>query len=123
MKRGTSARACAASGSPPPRRASSSAYRGYASIIRWRWAWKKCWIMKAASAPVEIGGRLETQLEKSIAGAVLGEGLELHEQRRHQVERHPHVGKLAQERHHPVVVLERVQRTHGRMCSRVTRSS
>jgi hypothetical protein len=62
---------------------------------------------------VEIGGRLQAQLEGPIPGAIAGKGFELDEQRRHQIERHPDVGKLAQNRHHAVIVLQRVE-THPR---------
>ena len=75
----------------------------------WRCAWKKFSRMKSTSAVVELGGRLQAQLEEPVAGAVGGERLELHQQRRHQVEGHLDAGKLAQQRHHPVVVLQRVQ--------------
>ena len=60
-------------------------------------------------AAVEVDGRLQAQLQETVAGAPLGKGLELHEQRRHQVEGHPNVRELAQQRHHAVVVLQRVQ--------------
>ncbi len=53
--------------------------------------------------------RLEAQLEIRIARAILGKRLELHQQRRHQVEGDPHAGKLPQQRGHAVVVLERVK--------------
>ena len=65
--------------------------------------------MKSTSAWLQIGGRLEAQLEIPIARAARGKRLELHEQRRHEVERHLDVGKLPQERHHAVVVLQGVQ--------------
>ena len=57
----------------------------------------------------QLGGRLHPELQIPIPGAVGREGLELHEQRRHQVERHPDRRKLAQQRDHPEVVLERMQ--------------
>jgi len=57
----------------------------------------------------QIDRRLETELERPIPRAIFGERLELDEEGRHEVEGHLHVGKLPQERHHPVVVLERVQ--------------
>ena len=40
------------------RRSSSSAYRGYTSIMRWRWAWKKLATMNAASASVSCSAGL-----------------------------------------------------------------
>ena len=58
---------------------------------------------------IERRGRLETQLEIPVTGAVLGKRLELHEQRRDEVERHLDVGTLAQDGHHAVIVLEGVQ--------------
>jgi len=58
---------------------------------------------------VQFGGRLETQVEEPVARLVGGERFELHQQRRHQIEGHLDAGKLAQQRHHAVVVLQRVQ--------------
>ena len=58
---------------------------------------------------VEIDGGLQAQFERPIPGAIAGKGFELDQQRRHQIERHPDVGKLAQDRHHAVIVLQRVK--------------
>ena len=58
------------------------------------------------SASAEVGRRLEAQLQETVVGAVLGERLELDEQRRHEIERDADVRKLPEERHHAVVVLE-----------------
>ena len=58
---------------------------------------------------VELGGRFHAQLQRPVAGAVRGKRLQLHQQRRHEVERHAHGGKLAQDRHHAVIILQGVQ--------------
>ena len=52
--------------------------------------------------------RLHAELEVPVPRALLGERLELHEQRGDQVERELHLRKLAQQRGHPVVVLQTV---------------
>ena len=52
--------------------------------------------------------RLQAELEVPVARPSLGERLELHEQRRHEVERQLHLRKLAHQRGHPVVVLQPV---------------
>jgi hypothetical protein len=61
----------------------------------------------------EIGGGLQPERERAIAGAILGERFELHDQRRHHVEGDAHVGKLPQQRHHAVVVLQPMQPDPG----------
>jgi hypothetical protein len=53
--------------------------------------------------------RFEPDVQVAVTGAAFGERLELHEQGRHEVEREPHVRELAEQRRHPVVVLQRVQ--------------
>ena len=53
--------------------------------------------------------RLQPELEIPVACALFGKRLELNQQRGHQVECELHVRELAQQRDHPVVVLERVQ--------------
>ena len=53
--------------------------------------------------------RLQAELEVPVARPSFGERLELHQQRRHQVERQLHLRKLAQQRDHAVVVLQPVQ--------------
>ena len=65
--------------------------------------------MNSTSGGGQIGGRLEAQLEIPIARAARGKRLELHEQRRHEVERDLDAGKLPEQRHHAVVVLQGVQ--------------
>ena len=57
----------------------------------------------------EVGGRLQAEIEEAIARPVLGERLELNEERRHQIERDPDIRELADHRRHPVIVLEAVQ--------------
>ena len=57
----------------------------------------------------QLLGRLEADLEMPVPGAAVRERFELHEEGRHEVEREAHVRKLAQQRRHPVVVLERMQ--------------
>jgi len=52
--------------------------------------------------------RLHAELEMPVACALLGERLELHQQRRDEVERELHLRELAQQRSHPVVVLQAV---------------
>ena len=42
-----------------------------------------------ASSGVRSDGRLQADLEMPVPGAVLGEGLDLLDERRHQVERDP----------------------------------
>ncbi len=54
----------------------------------------------------ELGGRLEAQIEEPVVGAVLGECLELDQQRRHEIERDADVRELPEQRHHAVIVLE-----------------
>ncbi len=61
----------------------------------------------------EVVGRLQAQLEKAIASAIRRKCLQLDQQRRHQVERDADIGKLPQQRHHPVVVLQGVQPDPG----------
>src|SRR2546430_3180556 len=58
---------------------------------------------------LQIDGRLEAQLEIPVAGAAGGKRLQLNQQRGHEVEGDPDLGKLLQERHHAVVILQRVQ--------------
>ena len=52
--------------------------------------------------------RLQAELEVPVARPSFGEGFELHEQRRHEVEGQLHLRKLAHQRGHPVVVLQPV---------------
>ena len=61
----------------------------------------------------ELRGRLQAQVEVPVVRAVGGEGLELHQERRNQVERHPDGRKFAQQRDHPVVVLQGVEANPG----------
>ena len=65
--------------------------------------------MKLIVGVGQLRRRFEAEIEIRIARPVGRELLELDEQRRHQVERDPHVRKFAKERHHAVVVLQRVQ--------------
>ena len=58
---------------------------------------------------VEILGRLEAELERAVARAIGGEGLELHQHGRDQVEGDLDLGELAHERDHAVIVLEGMQ--------------
>ncbi len=58
---------------------------------------------------VERRGIFETDFEVPIARTISGKCLELHQERWHQIERHPHLGKLAQERDHAVVILQCVE--------------
>ncbi len=53
--------------------------------------------------------RLQPELQVSIVRFIAGKGFELHEQRRHQVERDPHLRKLAHQRDHAPVVLDAMQ--------------
>ena len=57
----------------------------------------------------QLSGRLHADFQIAIPGAVRGKGLELDEQRGHEVERHPDRRELAQQRHHAEVVLEGMQ--------------
>ncbi len=57
----------------------------------------------------QLAGGLQAQLEMPVACAFFGEGLELNEHRRHQIERQADPGELAHQRGHAVVVLQRVQ--------------
>ena len=56
----------------------------------------------------QLAGRFQAELEVPVAGAALSERLELHEQRRHEVERQLHPRELAHQRSHPEVILEPV---------------
>jgi hypothetical protein len=60
-------------------------------------------------AVIEFRRGLHAQLEITVLCASLGERLQLHQQRRHEIEGHPDARELAQERHHAVVVLQRMQ--------------
>ena len=65
-----------------------------------------------AERPLVLGQqvrRLETDLQMAIPGVFARERVELDEQGRDQVERRLHAGELAQQRHHPPVILEAVQ--------------
>ena len=57
----------------------------------------------------QIGRRLHAQLERPIARAVLGERFQLHEERRHQVERDLDRRELAQDRRHAEIIFEGMQ--------------
>ena len=61
----------------------------------------------------QVLGGPEADLEMPIARPAIRERLELHEQRRYEVERQADVGKFAEQGRHPVVVLERVEAHPG----------
>ncbi len=65
--------------------------------------------MNAASSVVSSAAGFIPSIQVPIPGAIGRECLELHQQRRHEVERHPDRRKLAHERDHPEVVLQPVQ--------------
>src|SRR6185503_18443297 len=52
---------------------------------------------------------LESDLEVAIARLITGKRFELHQHRRHEVERQAHRGELTEQRHHAPVVLQPVQ--------------
>ena len=56
----------------------------------------------------EFRRRLEAQRQVTIARAIRGKGLELRDERRHQVEGDMHAGELLEHGDHAPVVLDRV---------------
>jgi hypothetical protein len=52
--------------------------------------------------------RRQTDRQVTVAGATVAEGLQLHDQGRHQVERGPDARERLQHVHHAAIVLERV---------------
>src|SRR5262245_11913031 len=54
-------------------------------------------------------GRLQAKLQIPVVGLIGRECLQLHEERRHQVERGANLRELLQQRHHAVVVLQGMQ--------------
>ena len=57
----------------------------------------------------EVGGRLQSEFEMAILGAVLGKRLDLPDERRHQVERDTNAREFVEHRYHAPVVLDGVQ--------------
>ena len=65
--------------------------------------------MKSISEGVRSAAGFRLSSSARSCALVPRERVELHEQRRHEVECDLHAGKLTEQRHHPVVVLDRVQ--------------
>ena len=65
--------------------------------------------IQRASSGVEFGRRLQPDLEMTVAGPVLGERLDLPDQRGHQVERDADARELLEHGDHAPVVLDGVQ--------------